>query len=104
MFVVTQEILEDAFIKFNEMFFDAALEVDELEVDELDTEWGFCVDDDDEWVLGVTNVFPSEQAFHETLLHELTHLYQINAGLEVNHDEKFQEICEGFQKYGFNVE
>jgi hypothetical protein len=24
--------------------------------------------------------------------------------LEVNHDEKFQEIFEGFQKYGFNVE
>lgn len=103
MFVVTQEILENEFIKFNDMFFEGILEVDDLEVDQLDTEWGFCVDDE-EWVLGVTDVFPTKKAFQETLLHELVHLYQINAGLEVNHGEVFENICDVFRKNGFDVE
>lgn len=104
MFVVTEKILEKEFSKMNELFFDGALEVDILEVDDhLDTEWGFCVDDNEEWVLGVTSEFPTKKSFQETLLHEMAHLYQLNADLEVNHGETFQRLCGVFNVAGFDV-
>lgn len=103
MFVVTEEILKTEFDKMNRLFFEGLLEVDVLEIDDLDTEWGFCVDDEDEWVLGVTSEFPSERFFKEILLHEMAHLYQINFDLEVNHGETFKKICEMYHKEGFNV-
>jgi hypothetical protein len=105
LFVVTEKILEKEFSKMNELFFDGALEVDILEVDDhLDTEWGFCVDDNEEWVLGVTSEFPTKKSFQETLLHEMAHLYQLNADLEVNHGETFQRLCGVFNVAGFVVD
>ena len=103
-YIVTDSILDTEFAKMNNLYFARALEVDALEVDDLDTEWGFCVDDDDEWVLGVTRSFPSKKAFVETLLHEMTHLYQINADMPVDHDEIFFEWCDLFKKDGYDVD
>ena len=104
MYKVTDTKLAAEFVAMNKRFFDGILEVDALEVDDLDTEWGFCVDDDDEWVLGVTREFPSKKAFQETLLHEMAHLFQINADMTVGHDESFFECCDLFKKDGFDVD
>jgi len=104
MYKVTAKNLDAEFVAMNNRFFDGILEVDALEVDDLDTEWGFCVDDDDEWVLGVTRNFPNKKAFHETLLHEMVHLYQINADMIVSHDEIFFGWCDLLKKDGFDVD
>ena len=103
-YIVTDSILDTEFAKMNCLYFGQALEVDALEVDDLDTEWGFCVDDDDEWVLGVTRFFPSKKAFVETLLHEMIHLFQINADFLVRHAEIFFEWCDLFKKDGYDVD
>ena len=103
MYTVTDKKLTSELAKMNKRFFDNALEVDVLEVDDLDTEWGFCVDDE-EWVLGVTREFPTKKEFHETLLHEMAHLLQINADLPVDHGEVFEDMCEMFKENGFDVE
>ena len=91
MFKVTDKKLTSEFAKMNKRFFDNALEVDVLEVDE-------------EWVLGVTREFPTKKEFHETLLHEMAHLLQINADLPVDHGEVFEDMCEMFKENGFDVE
>jgi len=104
MYEVTDTKLATEFKTMNNRFFDGILEFDALEVDDLDTEWGYCVDDDDEWILGVTREFPTKKAFHETLLHEMTHLFQLNADMPVDHDEMFFEWCDVFLKEGFDVD
>jgi hypothetical protein len=103
-YTVTDTKLATEFKTMNSRFFGSFLELDALEIDDLDTEWGFCVDDDDEWVLGVTREFPTKKAFQETLLHEMAHLFQLNADMPVDHNETFFEWCDVFLKEGFNVD
>ena len=103
-YTVTDTKLATEFKTMNSRFFGSFLELDALEIDDLDTEWGFCVDDDDEWVLGVTREFPIKKAFQETLLHEMAHLFQLNADMPVDHNETFFEWCDVFLKEGFNVD
>ncbi len=43
MYEVTDAKLATEFKLMNERFFDAVLEFDALEVDDLDTEWGFVL-------------------------------------------------------------
>ena len=96
MYTVTHKNVEGAFNHLNRKVFGKALDFSsiELDIDFLDTEWGFCVPEDDGTiVLGLTNTFPSEIDFLSTLCHEMIHLLQIVKNKPVNHGKFFKDQC-----------
>jgi hypothetical protein len=107
MYKVTENKLAKGFQKINKQVFDGLLDlsdIDSIEIDFLDTEWGYCVDEDGEIVLGMTDEFPSSVAFLDTLCHEMIHLYQIMSGWKVNHGKQFKALAKHAEKFGYFVD
>jgi hypothetical protein len=80
----------------NEEAFLGAIDIGyiELDIDFLDTEWGFCVPEEDVTVLGLTDEFDSYHMFRTVLAHELIHAYQIQEKLSVNHGNLFLSLAD----------
>jgi len=80
----------------NQEAFLGVIDIDaiELDIDFLDTEWGFCVPEEDVTVLGLTDEFDSYQMFRTVLAHELIHAYQIQEELPVDHDDLFLSLAD----------
>jgi hypothetical protein len=107
VFAVTHKNLEKSFNKINGVVFDGLLDLrdlDEIDIDFLDTEWGYCIEEDGEIVLGVTDEFPSKKEFEDTLCHEMIHLYQIISDLKVDHGKVFKSFEKHANNLGFNVD
>lgn len=96
MFKVTHAFAEKTFNQLNNQMFDGLLDMSAitLEVDPLDTEWGYCVNEDDgEIYLGITDEFPTLQLFKAVMAHEMIHLFQIDSGWKVGHDHVFERFA-----------
>lgn len=106
MFKVTTDTVEKTFNQINKKVFDGILsfyDLDVLDIDYLDTEWGFCIEEDGEIILGLTDRFPSEKDFQITLCHEMIHLWQIMNGFKVNHGKRFEDMREKAKAYGYDA-
>lgn len=106
MYTVTAEKVNEAFSKINTELFYGELELSdvELDIDYLDTELGFCVEEDDgSIVLGLTNEFNSKEAFLDTLCHEMIHLWQIMNCWKVHHGDSFRDYADKALKFGYTV-
>ena len=104
MYKVTENKLSKCFEKINQEVFDGLLafeDIDSVEVEFLDTEWGYCVDEDGEIVLGITDEFPTRADFMNTLAHEMIHLFQITNSLKVNHGVAFERIAQHARPFGY---
>lgn len=106
MFKVTIDTVEKTFDQINKKVFDGILsfyDLDVVDIDYLDTEWGFCIEEDGEIVLGLTDEFRSKKDFQNTLCHEMIHLWQIMNGFKVNHGKRFEDMCERSKTYGYDA-
>ena len=72
----------------NDRVFDGELplELIDIDIDFLDTEWGFCVDEGDRIILGLTNEFRSRKQMIAIIVHEMIHAMQIYNDVGVSHD------------------
>jgi hypothetical protein len=90
----------------NDSVFDGELPVEliDIDIDFLDTEWGFCVDEDNRIILGLTNKFRSRKQMVAIIVHEMIHAMQIYNGVEVSHDtalwDHYVNVAKG---HGINV-
>jgi hypothetical protein len=106
VYQVTEEKVAAAFNEINDQVFGGILDLDDLDdidIDFLDTEWGYCIEEDGEIVLGLTDEFPSQKDFKDTLCHEMTHLWQIMNGWKVNHGTAFMKIADHAKKFGYTL-
>ena len=82
LFEITEEIV------LNEEMFEGLLDIDaiELDIDFLDAEWGYCVDEEDGrgTILNLTNEFDSYDSFRTILAHLMIHAYQIQECMAIN--------------------
>lgn len=95
VFSVTRKELDKSFNRIRALVFDNLIDLsdlDDVDIDFLDTEWGYCVEENDEIILGVTDEFSSKKAFENTLCHEMIHLYQIVSNSPVNHGKTFKSF------------
>jgi len=84
MFKVTEEIVLKEMNVLNEEMFEGLLDIDaiEIDIDFLDAEWGYCVDEEDGrgTILGLTDEFDSYESFRTILAHEMIHLPRREGG------------------------
>jgi len=107
MYKVTEEIVRKEMVVINEEMFGSRLFIDdiELDIDFLDTEWGFCFDEHGITVLGLTDEFDDYTQFRTILVHEMIHALQIQMGLDVDHGHYFQHVANYAQKtLGLTIE
>jgi len=121
MFKVTEEIVLKEMSVLNEEMFEGLLDIDaiELDIDFLDAEWGYCVDEEDgrgtilgltdEFdsyeSLGLTDEFDSYESFRTILAHEMIHAYQIQECMTVNHGDVFKLFgLYAGQKLGLDIQ
>tara|TARA_B110000503_G_scaffold38741_1_gene63697 strand:+ start:96 stop:593 length:498 start_codon:yes stop_codon:yes gene_type:complete len=85
---VTEEIVLKEMNVLNEEMFEGLLDIDaiELDIDFLDAEWGYCVDEEDGrgTILNLTNEFDSYDSFRTILAHLMIHAYQIQECMAIN--------------------
>ena len=103
MFVPTQQQLESRFAMLNAMFFNGALDVDELEIDTSGDDFCGAGDDNNEIVIVMCNEYDDEQQFINLLAHEMTHVWQIMNDLPGGHDGAFAEKAVYFQQFGITI-
>ena len=88
LFEVTEEIVLKEMNVLNEEMFEGLLDIDaiELDIDFLDAEWGYCVDEEDGrgTILNLTNEFDSYDSFRTILAHLMIHAYQIQECMAIN--------------------
>ena len=107
MFKVTEEIVRKEMDVLNEEIFANKMFVDdiELDIDTLDTEWGFCFDEDSTTVLGLNDEFEDKEQFRTILAHEMIHALQLQLGIGVNHGDYFQHVAKFInEKLGLIIE
>lgn len=107
MFKVTEEIVRKEMDRINEEVFADFIYTDDIEVDidYLDTEWGYCFDEDGTIVLGLTDEFEDETQFRTILAHEMIHALQLQLGIGANHGDYFKKVASYIQeKLGLIVE
>lgn len=109
------ENVANAFDDFNVLFFGGTIQPPCFEVDDLDTEWGYFVPateghlvpllvDGTEWVLGVRDRFPSVKKFHEVVLHEMVHAWQVQFDCETpHHGRTFDSWVIIIKEYGYEI-
>lgn len=86
----TVDIAWRMFRILNERYFCGVLRLDEFDVEEMDTELGFCIEEGGRYIIGLTEWFDCEQQFISTLFHEMVHLYQYQKlGRIPDHDYTF---------------
>jgi hypothetical protein len=94
LFEITEEIVLKEMNVLNEEMFEGLLDIDaiEIDIDFLDTEWGYCVDEEDGrgTILGLTSEFNSYDSFRYILAHEMIHAYQIQECMPVDHGDVFK--------------
>jgi hypothetical protein len=108
LFEVTEEIVLKEMNVLNEEMFEGLLDIDaiEIDVDFLDTEWGYCVDEEDGQgtILGLTDEFESYESFRTILAHEMIHAYQIQECMAVNHGDVFNLLVKfAHKKLGLDI-
>lgn len=85
---VTEEIVLKEMNVLNEEMFEGLLDINaiELDIDFLDAEWGYCVDEEDGrgTILNLTNEFDSYESFRTILAHLMIHAYQIQECMAIN--------------------
>lgn len=105
MYKVTEKRLRQKFAEINRTVFDGKLEfsaIDVLEIEDSDSEAGWCVPEDDGNVyFGVMAEFPCVHSFTDTLAHEMIHLHQIVNDRPVCHDEYFEKWVDIADRYGY---
>ena len=88
LFEVTEEIVLKEMNVLNEEMFEGLLDINaiELDIDFLDAEWGYCVDEEDGrgTILNLTNEFDSYDSFRTILAHLMIHAYQIQECMAIN--------------------
>lgn len=109
LFEVTEEIVLKEMNVLNEEMFEGLLDIDaiELDIDFLDAEWGYCVDEEDGrgTILGLTDEFDSYESFRTILAHEMIHAYQIQECMTVNHGDVFKLFgLYAGQKLGLDIQ
>ena len=104
-YAVTHSKVRNAFNTLNKQVFSNQLDFEsvELDIDFLDTEWGFCISEDGEIILGLTDEFPNRKSFVDVLCHEMIHLYQIVNNLNVDHKSTFKKWAKSAEKLGHHV-
>jgi predicted metal-dependent hydrolase len=97
--------LFDSFNRFNNKYFLGKLELpDVLEVEsDLDTEVGYCTDDDNVVVLGVADNLLNRYQFDCVVLHEMTHLWQMQNHERVGHNRSFNTFKKTVKKDGWKI-
>ena len=108
LFEITEEIVLKEMNVLNKEMFEGLLDIDaiELDIDFLDAEWGYCVDEEDGrgTILGLTTEFDSYELFLTVLAHEMIHAYQIQENMTVNHGDVFERFCQyAEQKIGLDI-
>jgi predicted metal-dependent hydrolase len=104
MMFQTQDLVE-SFDKFNQDYFSGCLQrphVLEVESD-MDTEVGYCTDDDGVVVLGVADNFLNRYQFDCVILHEMTHLWQMQNCETVGHNRSFKAFKKTLKKQGWEI-
>lgn len=87
---VSYEVAWKVFRILNDRYFCNTLIVDEFDIDEMDTELGFCIEESGKYVIGLTVEFECPQQFISTVFHEMVHLYQYQKlAQEPNHGPTF---------------
>jgi len=107
MYKVTEEIVRKEMDKINDEVFASFLYIDdiELDIDTLDTEWGFCFDEEGTTVLGLNDEFEDKEQFRTILAHEMIHALQLQLGITVSHGEYFKKVANHIQeKLGLSIE
>tara|TARA_R110000737_G_C14546261_1_gene479924 strand:+ start:535 stop:1059 length:525 start_codon:yes stop_codon:yes gene_type:complete len=109
LFEVTEEIVLKEMNVLNKEMFEGLLDIDaiELDIDFLDAEWGYCVDEEDGrgTILGLTDEFESYESFRTILAHEMIHAYQIQECMTVNHGDVFKLFgLYAGQKLGLDIQ
>lgn len=90
MLMVTQDLATKIFHRLNMRYFLARLFVHDFDISYMDTELGYCVREEDQYIIGLTDEFEDEQQFISTLFHEMVHLYQYqHLNREPDHDYTF---------------
>tara|TARA_R110002126_G_scaffold64112_2_gene164345 strand:- start:241 stop:765 length:525 start_codon:yes stop_codon:yes gene_type:complete len=88
LFEITEEIVLKEMNVLNEEMFEGLLDINaiELDIDFLDAEWGYCVDEEDGrgTILNLTNEFDSYESFRTILAHLMIHAYQIQECMAIN--------------------
>jgi|TARA_B100001094_G_scaffold201103_1_gene195102 hypothetical protein len=108
LFELTEEVVQKEMAILNEEIFENLINIDaiELDVDFLDTEWGYCFEYEERGtiVLGLTTEFDSYELFRTVLAHEMIHAYQIQEGMTVDHGDVFQRFGQYTeQKIGLDI-
>jgi len=107
MYKVTEEVVRKEMDKINDEVFASFLYIDdiELDIDTLDTDWGFCFDEDGTTVLGLNDEFEDKEQFRTILAHEMIHALQLQLGITVSHGEYFKKVANHIQeKLGLSIE
>jgi len=106
VYSITKKIVARDFNVINREVFDNILDfsvIDYVDIDFLDTELGYCIDEGNEIILGLTDEFDSRDDFLNTLCHEMIHLYQILNDLGVNHGNQFKSMAKHSALFGYEV-
>ena len=104
--MITENTARTVLADVNDRVFGGELPIDliDIDIDFLDTEWGFCVDEDDRIVLGLTDEFRSRKQMVAIIVHEMIHAMQIYNEVEVSHDTPFWDHYVAVaKKNGINV-
>jgi hypothetical protein len=91
---IDEDMVDSYFDEINKQYFSdeltLAYELDIFTEDEQPNELGYCVPEDDGYiVLGLVEEFPSMDDFLATLKHEMIHMEQITNNRPVNHGKAF---------------
>lgn len=104
---INEEIVRKSLVKLNKKIFGNFLDVSEenliLDLDPLDTEWGFINDEEEKLVLGLHTEFPTKKFYEEVLAHEMVHLLQVALEIPVTHGKTFKAIGRHVRKYGLDI-
>lgn len=100
--MVTIQRITKLFNQFNGNIFAGKLIRPQFEVDKMDTEVGYCIDDDDHIVIGIADDL-NDMLLKCTLIHEMVHLWQIQNKKKVDHSLEFQKWKKEIKYYGFNI-
>lgn len=100
--MVTVQRVTKLFDQFNGNIFAGKLRRPKFEIDKMDTEVGYCIDDDGHIVIGIADDL-NGQLLMCTLIHEMVHLWQIQNKKKVGHGPEFQKWKKEITHYGFNI-
>lgn len=94
---VTFQRARFTFRHLNQLVFEGKLSEPYWDIENLDTEVGYCVREGRDYHIGLTDTFENNWEFVGTLAHEMTHLYQYQVlKEEPNHGSTFVKFLDKF--------